>query len=101
MIQAIDHDRNALPFGGGLLCLGAIIARGQSSQHSASDEMGMLRYQKANMHLCPEDKWTLGEVPGLLPEIWFVANPSVRRTIGLSSVIDTTSQPIRTEVFFS
>ncbi|MBC8871626.1 MAG: hypothetical protein H8E44_19545 [Planctomycetes bacterium] len=45
----------------GLLCLGAITARGQSLQHSAGDEAGTLHYQKANMHLCPEGKWALGE----------------------------------------
>ncbi|MBL7222960.1 MAG: PQQ-binding-like beta-propeller repeat protein [Candidatus Brocadiae bacterium] len=44
----------------GLLCLGAITARGQSSQHNAGDKKGTLHCQKANMHLRPEDKWTLG-----------------------------------------
>ena len=45
----------------GLLCLGAITAQGQSPQYNAGDETGTLHYQKANMHLCPEGKWTLGE----------------------------------------
>jgi len=45
----------------GLLCLSAITARGQSPQHNAVDETGTLHYQEANMHLCPEGKWALGE----------------------------------------
>ena len=35
--------------------------KGQSPQPGAGDETGTLHYQKANMHLCPEGKWALGE----------------------------------------
>ena len=45
----------------GLLCLGAITSQGQSLPHNAGDDTGTLHYQKVNMHLCPEGKWTLGE----------------------------------------
>jgi len=35
--------------------------KGQSPQPSTDNETGTLHYQKANMHLCPQGKWTLGE----------------------------------------
>ena len=45
----------------GLLCLGTITARGESPQQNPGDETGALHCQKANMHLCPQAKWTVGE----------------------------------------
>ena len=44
-----------------LLYLGAITACGQSPQQIIGDETGEPNYQKANMHLCPEGNWALGE----------------------------------------
>jgi len=45
----------------GLLCLGGITARAESPRPGAADEAATLNYQKANMHLCPQGKWALGE----------------------------------------
>ena len=35
--------------------------KGQSPQPGAGDETDTIHYQKANIHLCPEGKWALGE----------------------------------------
>ncbi len=59
------RSRNHSPFAIAVFVLTVYSAtaevNGQPPQVSAGDELNTLRYQKTNMHLCPEGKWAIGE----------------------------------------